>query len=81
MYRGKEYVAACKHAIDAAILASFRGMDEPPAVIKYAHRITVWTEGSEEISASTSFKMAADIMEGRRNAHFKKSYEQSHGTQ
>jgi uncharacterized protein YneR len=51
----KEYVAACKHASDAVMLAAAYGAG---AKIKYGHSMVVWTEGSEEASAAESYDAA-----------------------
>lgn len=61
---GKKYVAACKHASDAAALASLHG---PGSTVRYGHRVkdTVWTEGEEEVEAGESYDRAAATIIGR----------------
>lgn len=60
VYRGGEYVAACKYAEDAALLAT-----TDDAEIRLGHSRVIWREGAEEISASDSFDRAAEIMHAR----------------
>ena len=57
-----EYVAACTYPEDAAALVSITG-----GTVRYDHRRTVWTEGSEEFSACQSYDGAASIMRDRLN--------------
>lgn len=59
-----EYIGACKYAEDAAALAAIVGA----AVIKWNHRLIVWTEGAEAFSAAESYDRAADIMHRRLEA-------------
>ncbi len=61
VYRGGEYIGSTKYAEDAAALVCL----SPWGVVKYDHRIVVWQEGSEEITAAESYDLAADIMRGR----------------
>lgn len=66
VYRGKEYVAACKYAEDAAAIVMLTGS----GTIKHGHGLTVWTEGQEAFSAGESYDGAAQIMHERlRAAH------------
>lgn len=74
VYRGKEYVAACKYAEDAAAMVSLAG-----GTVKHGHGLLVWTEGSEEFSAGDSYDRAAQIMERRRYEHYRAAYERVHG--
>jgi hypothetical protein len=64
VYRGKEYVAACKYAEDAAALVGC-GCG---TVIKHGHGLTLWTEGSEAFPAGESYDRAAEVMFGRIRA-------------
>ena len=67
VYRAGKYIAACKHAEDAAALVSLAG-----GVIKYGHSLLIWNEGAEKISAGESYDGAANIMHARiRDAHTK----------
>ena len=66
IYRGKEYVAACKYAEDAAALVAILGDD---ATVRYGHSMVVWREGQERFLAGTSYDDAAREMFDRiRNA-------------
>ena len=60
IYREGEYVASVKYLEDAAAIVSVSG-----GVVKYQHKYTIWTEGSEEFSAGDSFDAAAEIMRER----------------
>ena len=57
VYRGKEYIAACKYAEDAAAMVSLAG-----GTVKYGHNLLVWKEGAEQIQAGESYDGAARIM-------------------
>lgn len=59
-----EYVAACKHAEDAACLVALYGNG---ATIRYDHSKVVWREGAEQFSASESYDRVADVVTARRN--------------
>ncbi len=61
VYRNGKYVAAFKHAEDAA---AFVGCI--PGDIRHGHGVTVWREAHEAFSASQSYDQAARIMEQRR---------------
>lgn len=67
VYRNGEYIAACKHAEDAAILVSAAGGD-----VRHGHRTAdiVWREGAEEFSAAESYDGAASIMVARVEARW-----------
>ncbi len=56
-----EYVAACKHAEDAAaIVASYEG-----GTIRDGHRKVLWREGSEETSSGDSYDCTASTVHAR----------------
>lgn len=59
VYRDGEYIAACKHAEDAAALVALSGGD-----VRHGHRKAdiVWREGAEAFSAGESYDGAARIM-------------------
>lgn len=60
VYRDGEYVGCVKHADDAAVLVSVAG-----GVVKYDHRLIVWTEGAEAFEAGESYDRAGDVMRER----------------
>jgi len=62
-----EYVAACKHAEDAACLAALYGDD---ATIRYRHRHVVWEEGNENQPADESYDYVAKVILDRVRAIF-----------
>lgn len=74
VYRDGQYVAACKHAEDAAVLVAASG-----GVVKHGHSVVVWQEGKEEFGAGDSYDRAAYVMERRRYAHFAEAYKKAHG--
>lgn len=64
-----EYVAACKHAEDAACLVALYG---DGATIRLGHNLICWREGGEieaetgePIAASQSYDYVASVCEGR----------------
>jgi hypothetical protein len=57
-----EYIAACKHATDAAAVVAARGVG---ATIRDGHKLVVWQEGSEAQPASESFDFVAGLVDGR----------------
>lgn len=61
VYLDGEYVAACKHAEDAAAIVAMSNS----GVVKYDHKTVVWNEGSEEFSACDSYDRAAQVMHER----------------
>lgn len=65
IYNGKEYVAACKYAEDAAALVAVLGEG---ASIRYGHSLVVWREGQEFESAGESYDGAAETMFARIKA-------------
>lgn len=69
--RKKEFVASCKFAEDAAILAGING---DGYAVKYQHGVTLWREGQEAFSAATSYDGAAKVMWERRREYFAKRY-------
>lgn len=69
IFREGEYVGACKYAEDAAAFAALvRG-----SVVKYDHRVLVWTEGAEAFPAGESYDRAAEIMHARRDEYYSAS--------
>lgn len=62
VYRGREYVAACRYPEDAAAVVAVAPTD---AVIRFRHRLVVWREGAEAFSAGESYDRAAEIMQSR----------------
>jgi hypothetical protein len=74
IYRGKEYVAACKYAEDAAILVAASG-----GVVRFGHGLIVWREGFEAVSAGESYDFAADTMQQRIDAHNAAAYAKVYG--
>jgi endonuclease YncB( thermonuclease family) len=74
VYRGGEYVAACKYAEDAAAMVSVAG-----GLVKHGHSLIVWREGQEQFSAGDSYDGAAKIMEQRRYESYAAAYVKMHG--
>ena len=62
----REYIAACKHAEDAAALAALRG---PGTTIRAGHSLVVWTEGAEDQSAGDSYDHVANVIRSRLTEH------------
>ncbi len=62
VYKGKEYIASCKYASDAAVLvaASPEGM-----TIRNGHSDIVWEEGKESQPAAESYDFVADTINDR----------------
>lgn len=65
VYREAEYVAACKYAEDAAVLAAVFGVG---TTIRVGHTFIAWREGAEEISAAESYDRVARVISDRRSA-------------
>jgi hypothetical protein len=63
--RHGEYVAACKHAEDAAALVALYG---DGATIKHGHRTIVWCEGAESQPAGKSYDFVAQKVYEREGA-------------
>lgn len=57
-----KYVAACKHAEDAAVLAAFYGAG---ATIRPGHGSPLWVEGSESQDACESYDFVAQTIADR----------------
>jgi len=64
-FRGKEYVAAFKHAEDAAVLISAGVVDR----VTYDRAVWVWTEADDSMIAANSYDDAAEVMHKRLRAH------------
>lgn len=64
VYRGSEYLAACKHVEEAAVLVAFLG-DGATIRLDHAARFTVWTEGKEDQSAGESYDHVVSTVERR----------------
>jgi hypothetical protein len=62
VYKGKEYIAACKYAEDAAVLVA-ASPDE--MTIRHGHTWIVWTEGKEAQPASESYDFVANTVNAR----------------
>jgi len=64
VYRGREYVAACKYVEDAAVLAAAFGAGSS---IRWEHSSawTVWREGAESQSAGESYDHVASVANAR----------------
>lgn len=60
------YIAACKHAEDAAAIIAMRGEG---ATIRYQHGKVLWKEGSEVQPAGESYDLVSDTVNGRLQAH------------
>lgn len=76
VYRGKEYVAACKYAEDAAAVAALT----PDSIVKYDHSLVVWREGHETFSAGNSYDQAASVMLDRIRDNHKAALLKRYGT-
>lgn len=61
VYRGGEYVAACKYAEDAAAIIAMSSS----GVIKDGHARVVWEEGKEEQPAGESYDFVAQTIHAR----------------
>ena len=74
------YVAGCKFAEDAALLAHVHGKG---STVKWHHGKVVWREGSEEVDAGESVDHAAKIITWRvadiHSAHMEKITAQQRG--
>jgi hypothetical protein len=66
VYRGKEYLAACKRVEEAACLVAFLG---DGATIRSGHDLVLWTEGSEDQSACESYDHVTEVVHGRLAMH------------
>ena len=64
-FRGKEYVAAFKHAEDAAVLISAEVIDR----VTYDRAVWVWTETDDPAIAGESYEGAAELMHQRLAIH------------
>ena len=60
-FRGKEYVAACKHPEDVAVLISAGVVDR----VSYDRAVWVWTEADNSQIAWESYDAAAEMMDRR----------------
>lgn len=64
-FRGKEYVAAIKHAEDVAVLISAGVIDR----VSYDRAVWVWSQSDDANIAANSYDDAAEIMWTRLNRH------------
>lgn len=62
-----DYIACCKHYEDAAALVALNG-NGSTVRLGHSKKDTLWTEGSERISAAESYDEAAQIMIERKDA-------------
>ena len=78
IYRRGEYIAAVKHAEDAA---QFVGAIGYGAEIRIGHspKWAVWREGLETFSATESYDRVADVMAAREQKLQRESYEKAYG--
>ena len=71
----KAYVAACKHAEDAAAIVALYG---DGATIRAGHSIVLWTEGAEDAPAGDSYDHVAAVVHARlaevHEKHFDRIY-------
>lgn len=65
LFRGKEYVAACKRPEDVAVLISAEVVDR----VTYDRAVWVWTEADSPSIAAESYDAAADLMTKRLRTH------------
>ena len=65
LFRGKEYIAACKYPEDVAVLISAHITDR----VSYDRAIDVWTANDDPAIAAESYDVAADLMEKRIRAY------------
>lgn len=73
IYREKEYIGCAKYAEDAAAMVGVSG-----GVVKYEHRLILWREGKEHISASESYDEAAEIMQQRLATANREAYNKAY---
>jgi len=64
LYRDGEYVAAAKHAADAAALIAVFGCGDVRC--GHAARFILWREGSEDFSAADSYDRCAAVINQRQ---------------
>lgn len=70
VYRGKEYVAACKHPQDAAVLVGY----QPDGTVRLHHKQVLYRNGEEhDGDALESFDQAAVTISTRHNEISEKS--------
>jgi hypothetical protein len=62
VYQQTEYMAALKHAKDAAAMVALYG---PGSTIRIGHHLVVWREGEENFSAAESYDRVASIVKSR----------------
>lgn len=55
VYRGKEYVASCKHPGDAWLLCG----DDASATVRWGHTLTVWAEATDNLPYMTASQAEA----------------------
>lgn len=65
LFRGKEYVAACKHPEDVAVLIAADMIDR----VSYDRAVDVWTASDNSAIAAESYDDAADLMTKRLRAY------------
>lgn len=65
LFRGKEYIAACKHPEDVAVLIAADMVDR----VSYDRAVDVWTANDNSAVAAESYDDAAEIMVNRLHQH------------
>lgn len=70
VYRGDQYIAACKYLDDAAALVAFNARAPDGATIRDGHspKSIVWTEGKEDQPASESYDHVVEVCWRRADA-------------
>lgn len=76
IYYDGTYHGALKFAEDAAALVAVLG---DGAQIRFGHKLIVWREGDEQISAHESYDIVADTVRDRVHEHNKRAYQKIYG--
>lgn len=71
-----KYEAACKHGEVAACIVALLG---DGATIRHDHKLIVWREGSEEISAAESYDQVCETISVRKRDHARRSVDKAYG--
>lgn len=69
VYRGREYIAACKYAEDAAAVVATGG--EALTIRDSDHKTVLWDEDHEAQPAGESFDFVAETIHSRRALRFR----------
>lgn len=59
-----QYIAACRYAEDAAAILAIH----PGGTLRLDHRVILWREGGESLSAGESYDVVARTVHARRRA-------------